>query len=281
MIPATSLRLEDFIQAVQSQLDNAQAAMALKAHNANLPLTFAIKDINLDLRAHVDFADSEIRIRPAGAGDGETSMFHLVFTTITRPAIDENARAFADGSDNDDDQSLDTVSELSNEDRRRLEWAGVRTVRQLQQVEERGKVGSVGRVTNLPLDRLRSALSRVSEPEVRRIEPVPIETADGNPGGPPLLRVLGRNLVRQGLPPRVHIGNRPVAILKSSPDELLVAPDHGQWAGEISIEPTPQRATAMSFDLTAFAPIAEPGVAEIGEPPVTRATISTPSEQLQ
>lgn len=280
MTPTTSLRLEDFIQAVQSQLDNAQAAMALKAHNANLPLTFAIKDVNLDLRAHVDFADSEIRIRPAGAGDGETSLFHLVFTTITRPAIDENARAFADGND-DDGQSLDTVSELSNEDRRRLEWAGVRTVRQLQQVEERGKVGSVGRITNLPLDRLRSALTRVSAPEVRRIEPVPIDSADGNPGGPPLLRVLGRNLVRQGQPPRVQIGNRPVAILKSSPDELLVAPDDGQWAGEISVEPAPQRATAMSFDLSAFAPISEPSSAAIGAAPLLRETGAVPPEQLQ
>ena len=53
MTSSVTLRLEDFIQAVQSQLDNAQAAMALKARNANLPLTFAIKDINLDLRAHV------------------------------------------------------------------------------------------------------------------------------------------------------------------------------------------------------------------------------------
>ena len=63
-----TLPLEHFIQAVQSQLDNAQTAMAVKARNLNLPLTFAIKDITLDLRAHVEFARSEIRIRPAGAG---------------------------------------------------------------------------------------------------------------------------------------------------------------------------------------------------------------------
>jgi hypothetical protein len=60
-----TLPFEHFIQAVQSQLDNAQTAMAVKARNLNLPLTFAIKDITLDLRAHVEFARSEIRIRPA------------------------------------------------------------------------------------------------------------------------------------------------------------------------------------------------------------------------
>src|SRR5262249_11023722 len=104
-----TLRLEDFIQAVQSQLDNAQAAMAVKPRNLDLPLTFAIKDINLDLRAHVEFVDSEIRIRPAGAGEKEASVFHLVFTAITRPAIEENAISF---STDPDDQPLD---ELGNE----------------------------------------------------------------------------------------------------------------------------------------------------------------------
>src|SRR5688572_12481702 len=103
-----TLRLEDFIQAVQSQLDNAQAAMAIKARNLNLPLTFAIKDINLDLRAHVEFADSEIRIRPAGAGEKEASVFHLVFTAITRPAIEENAISLADDPD---DQSLEELGD--------------------------------------------------------------------------------------------------------------------------------------------------------------------------
>ena len=69
MSAEATLPLEHFIQAVQSQLDNAQTAMAFKARNLNLPLTFAIKDIRLDLRAHVEFARSEIRIRPAGAAD--------------------------------------------------------------------------------------------------------------------------------------------------------------------------------------------------------------------
>ena len=67
MNPEATLPLEHFIQAVQSQLDNAQTAMAVKARNLNLPLTFAIKDVSLDLRAHVEFSRSEIRIRPAGA----------------------------------------------------------------------------------------------------------------------------------------------------------------------------------------------------------------------
>jgi hypothetical protein len=269
-----TLRLEDFIQAVQSQLDNAQAAMAVKARNLNLPLTFAIKDINLDLRAHVEFADSEIRIRPAGAGETETSMFHLVFTAITRPAIEENAISLADDPD---DQSLEDLGDdLTPDDRKRLEWAGVRTVKQFQEANERGTVHTIGRVTNLPIERLRKALDRASTPLVQRVEPVPPSAAD-SPGAPPLMRVTGRNLVRGGIFPQVRIGDRPVSILSSSPSELLLAPSHDQWAGELAVEAAPTRATAMSFDLSAFAP--QPAVAEPVMPVAAMGIGAVPEER--
>ena len=158
----------------------------------------------------------------------------------------------------------------------------MRTVRQLQEVDENNRVGAIGRVTNLPLDRLRKALNSASAPSVRRIEPV--HGAGGESAGePPLLRVTGRNLVRQGQFPQVRIGNRPVSILKSSAGELLIAPADGQWAGELTIEPSPQRATAMSFDLSAFAPAApspaQAPAAALAIPPVP--TGLAVSEQLQ
>ncbi|MEA2774486.1 MAG: hypothetical protein QOD93_7448, partial [Acetobacteraceae bacterium] len=72
-----SLPIEQFIQALTTQLDHAQSAMAIKARNMSLPLTFAVRDITLDLRTHVDFVASEVRIRPAAAGDKDASTLHL------------------------------------------------------------------------------------------------------------------------------------------------------------------------------------------------------------
>ncbi|CAN7557307.1 hypothetical protein LJR225_004065 [Phenylobacterium sp. LjRoot225] len=251
MTSDATLPLEHFIQAVQSQLDNAQTAMAVKARNLNLPLTFAIKDITLDLRAHVEFANSQIRLRPAGPSEKEASLFHLVFTAITRPMIDENAVSF---SENPDDQSIDDLKDdLSDDERRRLEWVGVRTVSKLREVESQGESRTVGRVTSLPVDRLRRALERASSPLVEHVTPV-----GASPGDPPdlpaLLRVRGRNLTQEGVSPYVAIGGRPVAVLKASDRELLIAPDAEQWAGELSIQPSPQLATTMGFDLRPFAP---------------------------
>ena len=248
MSAESTLPLEHFIQAVQSQLDNAQTAMAVKARNLNLPLTFAIKDITLDLRAHVEFASSEIRIRPAGAADKEASVFHLVFTAITRPMIEENAIAF---SEDPEERSIDELKDdLSDDERRRLEWVGVRTVSKLREVEAEGGARTVGRVTNLPVDRLRRALERASAPLVEHVLPVQ-RRAEESADLPALVRIRGRNLVRDGLP-RVTVGGEPVSVVRADEREVVIAPQEHQMAGELTIEPLPQLAATMAFDLRPY-----------------------------
>ena len=247
-----TLPLEHFIQAVQSQLDKAQAAMAMKARNLNLPLTFAIKDITLDLRAHVEFARNEIRIRPAGANDTQASMFHLVFTAITRPMIEENANALADDSDARPIEELKDDS-LSEEDRRQLEWIGVRTVDKLQEMNNKGAVNAIGRVTGLPVDRLRQALERASAPALEHVAPVAPEEAGQ---APQFIRVRGHNLVGKGdqAMPRVTLGGHPVAVVKAGPRELLLAPQAHQWSGQLQVGHGSGVAASLSFDLSPFAP---------------------------
>ena len=241
----TALPLEHFIQAVQSQLDNAQTAMAMKARNLNLPLTFAIKDISLDLRAHVDFSRSEIRIRPAGPSDQEASVFHLVFAAITRPMIEENAIAF---SEDPHDQSIDTLKDdLSDDERKRLEWSGVRTVSKLRELQAQGADRSIERITGLSADRLRKALARTSAPMVADVSP-----AERPPGTEPdlfaRLRVRGLNLARNG-PPSVTIGGEPVSVLSAHEHEVVIAPQAHQLAGELRLATSPELFTSTLFDV--------------------------------
>src|SRR6185503_8238134 len=111
--------IEQFIQALQTQLDRAQTAMAIKAENLDLPLTFAVKDLSLDLRTHVEVVRSEVRIRPAGPGDRDASMLHLALTTITRPMIKENAKPMS--LERDDEPTLKEAvgDQLSDEEQKR------------------------------------------------------------------------------------------------------------------------------------------------------------------
>lgn len=258
--PDQSLPIEQFIQALTTQLDHAQSAMAMKARNMSLPLTFAVRDITLDLRTHVDFIASEVRIRPAAAGDKDASTLHLALTTITRPMIEENsAPTLIDHGE----PTLKEVAgdSLSDEDRKRLEWAGVQTVDQLRRMQETGGDRVVERVTNLPIDRLRQALARASAPAIDHVLPYSMATG----ASPTLLRVGGRNLMN-GHPPHVTIGGEPVGLVKASAEELLLAPHAHQMAGELMVEPVPGSSTAVAFNLSGFwrEPAASPEPAPAG-----------------
>lgn len=244
---STSVALEDFIQAVQSQLDTAQARMALKAQNDRLPLTFAIRDISMDLKAHVEMQRGEVRIRPAGPSEPDASVLHLVFTAITKPMIDENAVQLAVEDKNE--MPLDEFDDtLNEEERRRLEWIGVRTVSKLDELRKSGLGRSVGRITNLPVAKLESVLARASRPTVEAIEP---DTAGAN--GEALrqrLRLRGRNLMKDGAPARVMVAGRPVSVVRASETELLLAPAPDQFAGQMSLAHDPRASTDFWFDET-------------------------------
>jgi hypothetical protein len=253
-----AVALEDFIQAVQLQLDNAQARMTLKAQNDRLPLTFAIRDISMDLKAQVEFQDGEVRIRPAGSGDTNSTVLHLVFTAITKPMIEENAAQLSIEDKNDTPLSA-LGDELDPDERRRLEGIGVRTVSKLHEMEKQGISASVGRITRLPVDKLEAVLARASRPMV---DDVSRESAPGSDASDELrqrLRVTGRNMLRDGAPPRVSIAGRPVSVVRAQDNELLLAPDHDQFAGQLSLAHHPRAPTELWFDQSA--PVIAPGIA--------------------
>lgn len=164
-----SLPVEEFIQALTSQLDRAQRTLALKA-KAGLPLTFAVKEMEVDLRAHLFMEAGRVRMQSAGPADAGASVMRLSFTTITRPMIEENTFEVEAGDVTLDEALGDDVSE---EERRRLEWAGIHTVSQLRQLEEEGGKEALEQVVQIPAVRLRQALARATRPIVRAVTPLP------------------------------------------------------------------------------------------------------------
>lgn len=219
-----ALPIEEFIQALTSQLDRAQAAIALKAR-FGLPLTFAVKDITIDLRAHVDMSHSQVRIRPAGPEDQEASVLHLSLTTITRPMMEENTLQFKP-----DEPSLKEVlgDDVTDEERRRLEWAGIHSVSQLREIQRQSGENAVEQIVQIPALRLRAALARASRPHVSAV------TVEGNAG----LRIRGRNL-RQDQPPLLRIGDQQVHVLEASENEIVTMPLAQALNGTLTIETAP------------------------------------------
>lgn len=237
---ADGLPIEQFIQALASQLDTVQETMAMKAR-AGLPLTFAVKDLSVDLRAHIDMAGSAVHIRPAGPGDAEASTIRLALTTITRPMIEENTRPLA--SEPGEPTLREALGDdMTEEDQRRLQWAGIRSVSQLRDVQRSAGAEAIERVAHLPIDRLRQALEHSSRPRIRRVVADPAIV-----GEPPVLRIQGDRLLSDA-PARVRVGGAEARVRLAGPQEIVVEAPNGALSGSLEVETAPGVVGQVEFD---------------------------------
>ena len=227
--------VEAFVQALSAQLDRAQDALALKARTGR-PLTFALKDLSVDLKVFWETqSDGRLLLRHASANEEGASTVHLSFTTITREMVQENTISIAP---EDDLRTLDSVAGrdvLGEEDRRKLEMVGVRTVGQFKRLTEGTDPGQMGALLDIPINRLQAALERSSQPVVTRTQSV------SQPSGRTLLRIVGANLCN-GDRPRVRLDGEPVEVVESSEHQVLVRPMAHHHAGQVEVHVGQQRA---------------------------------------
>jgi hypothetical protein len=217
--------IETFIQAITGQLDRAQQALALKARFGT-PLTFAVRDLALDLRTHVDVVDNEVVLRAAGPGDGDTSVIHLTLTTITKPMIEENTRSIA--ADDSSPSIRDALGdELSPDEQRKLEWAGVYTVSQLRELPRQASPSLIERIAQLPVSRLRAALDAATRPKIIEVH---------RPPGGDVLSIKGINLAGARAP-QVRLDGTGLDVIKAVPHEVQVrTPAELALAGSLEID---------------------------------------------
>jgi hypothetical protein len=205
-----------FIQALTEQLDKAQAAMAIKARVGKLPLTFAVKDVSIDLRAFVQMIDDDVYLRPAGPGEGEASTIKLALTTITKPMIEENAIDFK-AEDPKFNLKEALGDQLSDDDQRRLERIGVRTVTQLNDLKTTAGADVIARLSRMPVNRLQQALMRAAAPRVTRVD----HADESNAGSRVHMQAPG---LRAGRLPRVFAAGQSVPVVSAADGQIVLAP---------------------------------------------------------
>jgi hypothetical protein len=158
-----------FIQALTEQLDKAQASMAIKARVGRMPMTFAVKDVSIDLRAFVQMVDDEVFLRPAGPGESDASTVKLALTTITKAMVEENAIDFR-AEDPKFNLKEALGDGISDDEQRRLERIGVRTITQLNELKATAGTDVIARLSRMPVNRLQQAMLRAAAPRVTRVE---------------------------------------------------------------------------------------------------------------
>lgn len=163
--------IEDFLEAITAQLDQTQDALRLKA--VNRPMTFALKDFNVDLKVFVEMDQGgRVTFRPAGPNEEGASTVSIGFTTITRPMIEENTISMAMAQA----PTLDELG-LKGDEQRQLAKIGVRNAAQLKSLQRNAGEDTLARYTGVDLSRIRGALD-LARP---RVEDVVAGPAPGQP----------------------------------------------------------------------------------------------------
>lgn len=221
-----------FISSLTEQLDKAQAGMAIKARLGKLPLTFAVKEISLDLRAFVQIIDDDIYLRPAGPGETEASSIKLQLTTITKPMIDENS---VDYSTEDPKFSLREAlgDQISDVEQRQLERIGVRTVQQLNELKEKAGTDVIARLSRMPVNRLQQALMRAAAPRVTRVTQADSGVGGVEPGARLHLSAPG---LRAGRLPRVRAAGHSVDVVGAEDGRIVLAPMASQLGCDAEVD---------------------------------------------
>jgi hypothetical protein len=267
--------VEEFVQALSAQLDRAQDGLALKARTGR-PLTFAIKDLSIDLHVFWESDSSgRVLVRHAGPNEEGASTVHLSFTTITKEMVEENT--FSLGMDEDPRGLQDLPggeAAFSEQDRRRLEMIGVRTVGQLRRLSAETDPKSVETFAGVPMMRLQAALLQAARPSVTAVEPV-------RRNGKQLLRVRGANLdADDGL--EVRLSGEPVEVLEATATSLLVRPLSHHRDGRVEVQVGGALATGfydLPADFRAPAELRDPGAAvrRAGETLAVPLTLAAPA----
>lgn len=164
MSSGASYPIEEFLEAITAQLDQTQDALRLKA--VNRPLTFALKDFNVDLKVFVEMdIEGRVAFRPAAPNEEGASTVSIGFTTITRPMIEENTISMEMAQA----PTLDELG-LERDEQRQLAKIGVRNGAQLRNLERSAGEATMSRHTGVDLGRLKQALE-FSRPRLN--DPVP------------------------------------------------------------------------------------------------------------
>lgn len=224
-----SFLVEDFINAITSQLDRVQDALRLKA--VNRPLTYALKDLSLDLQVFVELdGQGNVRFRTSGPNETGSSTVKLSFTTITKPMIEENTISLAMTRS----PSLSEIG-LDEAERQRLEQIGVRNAAQLERLGQSTGARAVSRWSGISAERLRQAVTQ-SRPRLTDIRPAP---PSAPPKPPPVKTPPVRPPVATGPPVKTPpIAVTPTPRLDPLPPSRHAPPVIKQ--GKTPIAPTPK-----------------------------------------
>ncbi|HKK09331.1 MAG TPA: hypothetical protein VJ939_00770 [Bacteroidales bacterium] len=173
--------LESFLDSLIVELDKARETLAVKA--INKPLTYAVKDLNLELQLFPNYDGKKVRFTTAQPGQTGASKIGIQLGSIT----DQQIRKTTKEPTTRDDISIDIIEEIDEDTKDSLRKIGVSSVNDLEKVEKKNvdlekvsnkkvnykklsKLLQKARRTNLPPSIQRASMSVSTEGKVLELE---------------------------------------------------------------------------------------------------------------
>ena len=123
--------LESFLDSLIVDLDKARETLAVKA--INKPLTYAVKDISLDLQLFPTYDGDNVKFVTAQAGQSGASKVSIQLGSITDQQVRETSRIPVSKND----IVIDAIEGIDDTTKKKLKKIGVSSVTDLEKMEKK------------------------------------------------------------------------------------------------------------------------------------------------
>jgi hypothetical protein len=237
-----SWNLKSFMDSLIVELDRAQDALGVKG--LTRPVTYTVKDVDVDLRCFPQFDGRQVSFMTAQPGEDGSSSLRFSLGSISAGAIRDSAPPPPEA----DDVTIDGLDDLDDDAKEALATVGVRTGRDLQRIAGRGV--DLKSATGNKAPDYSDLAALITKAHRRRIAPV-VDSAQ--------LSVEDRNLV-------LHVDG----------SNLAVASSRGFPYALLDGDPRPVREAGpdrVSLDVPGYRPTGRPSRLTLALDPLTVITM--------
>lgn len=202
-------KLQSFVDALVYELDKARTTLSVKG--INNPLSYAVKDMDVELQVFPEYDGDDVRFTLASSGQSSSSKIAFKLGSITDRQIRETSKEPV----SDDDINIDDL-ELDNDLKKDLKKIGIDTVKDIDRIKDNNiSIKSSVKNTNINFNDLANKIRAAKEKNKRStLKPEISKTSLSKSLGNNLIQIEGNNLhIFNNYEPKAFIDKKDVEIL--------------------------------------------------------------------
>ena len=210
----TTWNLESFLDSLIIELDKARETLAIKA--INKPLTYAVKDISLDLQLFPSYDGENVKFITAQAGQSGASKVSIQLGSITDQQVRETSRIPVSKND----IVIESIDGIDETTKKKLKKIGVNSVKDLEKMEKKNvdleKIG--GSESNAGIN-YKNLANLIEKTKRAKTPPLVSKVSISKSADGPVLSLHGSNLsIQQSFAPVAVINDQLTEVISHNPN---------------------------------------------------------------